>query len=867
MNETRVTQPKKLFIFFIAIFGFQSGFSQVPQVGIWDRFEITIYNPKRYQDPFRDVELKVYLKVGKRSFEYIGFYDGDSTWRIRIMPWIIGRWSYVAVFSDSSRIDKGKFVTVESDLPGLIHKEHMNPHWFGHKRSGHRLIRSFHVGDKFFATDWDNPSDKYDGELRTKFLDWLQAQGYNSLSVASFFIKRDSEDRGAPWDLPQLWPLDPQEFKKMELILDELWKRRITVFPFAGFFGKSGHWPTQYEEQVFYIKYVLARFGYYSNLVFSVAGPEPLFIKGKSTYQESMKEADINRLGRLIADLDVHDHLLTVHNEKDAHLYGSPFTFREWCDFTTLQGPTTTSTEELYRDLVRSHYRSKPLYAQETLWAGNKWHPDYTDSQLRKNAIIIMMSASALNFADMAGNSSTGFSGTLSLNDRNQHKHNIVRSVWDFFEKLDYFKFSIKNHLAEGGVYLLADEGKEYLVYADTARSFQLRLGEHPVYKADWISASDFTVKQSLTIDGNPQGAFRDLPVFTKPDDKDWFLHIYTPKPSVVAFGNFPDIETDRQGNLHLVYHRSGQMYYRKYLTKEARWAEEQATGCKCENVKRSEPDIAVDSQGNPGVYCGKEFARWDGKRWLKSLPGTTRDTELVIDRDDNYFVCTRRGNNGGNIGVFMLQKGSKAWVPVTDPDKYNHIEGKDHVYPDMYVSPVDNSLHLVQRQGKARNIVHWVSSDRGKSWQGSGISDEHGESPHIVVDYNNQVFVSTAKGEVFKKQGKNWMSEGRVIRSVGRWQPELALDRSGTIYCASYPGQYAIRTDGFWLQQQYAVPVTERRQVGFMEIAGADNYAYIAWDEGAGEADKGLDEGSVIVVGKIFHDGLITSLSYPHKP
>jgi len=863
--KTKATQFPKLLIILTVWGNFQSAFSQVPEVGIWDRFEVVIHNSSPYEDPLRDVGLTVYLKVGRHTFEHYGFYDGDSTWRIRIMPWIIGRWSYQAVFSDSSRVSEGRFRTVESDLPGLVHKDHMNPLWFGTKRSGHRLIRSFHVGDKFFATNWDDPADKNDGELRTVFLDWLQQQGYNSLSVASLFIKRDSEGRGAGWDVPRLWPLNPGEYRKMELILDDLWERGITVFPFAGFFGKSGYWPTQYEEQAFYLKYILARFGYYSNMVFSVAGPEPLFIKGKGTYQESMKGGDINRLGRLIADLDVHDHLLTVHNEKDAHLYGSPFTFQEWCDFTTLQGPTTTSTQELYRDLVRNHHRSEPLYAQETLWAGNKWHPEYTDEQLRKNAIVIMMSASALNFADMAGNSSTGFSGTLALNDRNQRKHDIIRSVWDFFESLDYFKFSIKSHLIEGA-YLLADEGKEYLVYADTAKSFLLRLGEHPLYKADWISASDFTVRQSLVIKGNPQGGYRDLPRFTKPDDQDWLLHIYTPKPSVVASGNFPDIQMDHNGDLHLVYHKSGQMYYRRYMANEERWAKEQATGCQCENVKRSEPDIAVDSEGNPGVYCGKEFAKWDGTRWVKSLPGTVRDTELVVDGEDNFFVCTRGGNNGGNIGVFMLKKGSQKWVPVTDPDRYHHIEGKDHVYPDMYVSPVDNNLHLVQRQGKAKNIVHWVSPDYGRSWTGSGISDEHGESPHIIVDYHNQVFVSTAKGEIFKKTDSGWVSEGKVISSVGRWQPELAIDKSGVIYCASYLGQYSIRKEGFWSPQQYVVPVTDRSKVGFVEIAGAEDHAYIAWEEGSGEAETGLDEGSVIVVGKIFHDGLITSLNYPDK-
>jgi hypothetical protein len=42
----------------------------------------------------------------------------------------------------------------------------------------HLLIRSFHVGDRFFAKNWSEAE-------RQAFLDWAQGQGYNTLSIAS----------------------------------------------------------------------------------------------------------------------------------------------------------------------------------------------------------------------------------------------------------------------------------------------------------------------------------------------------------------------------------------------------------------------------------------------------------------------------------------------------------------------------------------------------------------------------------------------------------------------------------------------------------------------------------------------------------
>ena len=44
-------------------------------------------------------------------------------------------------------------------------------------------------------------------ERRVAFFDWVEAQGYNMLSVASHYLNRESEGRGEGWDTPDLWPL------------------------------------------------------------------------------------------------------------------------------------------------------------------------------------------------------------------------------------------------------------------------------------------------------------------------------------------------------------------------------------------------------------------------------------------------------------------------------------------------------------------------------------------------------------------------------------------------------------------------------------------------------------------------------------
>ena len=97
----------------------------------------------------------------------------------------------------------------------MIATDETNPLWFGFRGGKHVLIRSFHVGDRFFAANW--PETR-----RAAFLDWAQQQGYNMLSVASHYLNRNAAGRGAGWKTPDLWPLNASEYGRMEAILDDL---------------------------------------------------------------------------------------------------------------------------------------------------------------------------------------------------------------------------------------------------------------------------------------------------------------------------------------------------------------------------------------------------------------------------------------------------------------------------------------------------------------------------------------------------------------------------------------------------------------------------------------------------------------------
>ena len=487
---------------FLAILCASGSFCAAPPVGQWDRFEATLSNPRRYTDPFHDVTLNAtYIRPDGSPVRFWGFYDGGTTWRLRFMPDQLGTWRYTAAFSDDSPGVAGSFECTTSSLPGMISKDETNPMWFGFQGGRHVLIRCLHVGDRFFASNWPD-------EKRTAFLDWAQKQGYNMLSIASHYLNRDVAGRGRGWNTPKLWPLDPADYRKAERILDDLARRRIMVFPFAGFFGQSSQYPRDPHDQDTYIHYTLARFGPYWNVLYNVAGPEP------NVGNAWMSSDEVERLGTTIRRLDIFAHLLSVHNRTG----DDPCRDSLWTNYGILQGPKTTDRAKLSQGLLRNHHPEKPLLAQETLWSNNKNHPRYGDADIRKNAYVMNMCAAALCFGDMNGDSSSGFSGSMELSERNQKHHDVVKAVWDFFETIPFYRLKPRPDLVHTG-YCLAEEGAQYLVYLESRGSVNMGLAPG-TYGVEWINAQNTANRRR----GQSTRSGQDLASPAGGDD--WLLHL-----------------------------------------------------------------------------------------------------------------------------------------------------------------------------------------------------------------------------------------------------------------------------------------------------------------------------------------------------
>ena len=478
-------------------------------VGRFETFEVAVDNLREYADPYRDVSLRArFDSPAGGAVEVDGFFAGGRTWKARFRPSENGRWRYSLNFSDGTPAGAGTF---EVRRPGQenppLEIDPANPIWL--RRGGRPfLMRALHVGDRFFAANWP-PAQ------RTAFLDWLQRQGYNTLSVASHLLNRDEAGRGRGWATPRLWPLDAAAYDAMEAILDDLRRREIMVYPFAGFIGKNSNYPRTPEDQELYLRYTLARLGPYPNLVFNVAGPEP------NLRDDWLPASVVERLGRRIRALDVYRHILTVHNETGP----DPYRDSDWTTMGTLQGPKTLDRQKLARVVLENHHPAKPLFAQETLWSRNRFHMgrngrDYSDDDLRKHLLVLNLSAAGVCFADNDGDSSSGFSGSLDPAAAWQARHDILKRTWDLFATFPYWQMKPRPDLVDNG-WALATLGRQYLVYLD--RPGTVSVGVEPGrYHYEWIDARDPARPRvsGLTADGR---------ALTTPDGgDDWLLWLTT---------------------------------------------------------------------------------------------------------------------------------------------------------------------------------------------------------------------------------------------------------------------------------------------------------------------------------------------------
>lgn len=322
----------------------------------WGLYEITLKGPTN-GNPFVDVRLSAVFDNGVKTVEAPGFYDGDGVYRVRFMPDALGQWRYE---TKANRWElTGKTGEFKVAPPGKGNH--------GPVRVSNTYHFAYADGTPFkqIGTTIYNWMDTPD-ELQEQTLKTLAASPFNK---ARMLITQQPTAYQNKF-VPTLWPFagkpphdwdyarfNPEFFRHYEKRIGQL--RDLGIEADVILFNPYGRWGFETmdaESDDRYVRYVIARFGAFRNVWWSLAN-EYDFIRTKT-------DSDWDRLGTLVQQCDPFNHLRSIHNGTLLYDHNKP-----WVTHVSMQNGIAVespASAELYRDVYR-----KPVVYDEVKYEGD----------------------------------------------------------------------------------------------------------------------------------------------------------------------------------------------------------------------------------------------------------------------------------------------------------------------------------------------------------------------------------------------------------------------------------------------------------------------------------------------------------------
>ncbi len=520
------------------------------EVPLWGRFETQVLNAKRYANPFRDVVLNAtFTSPSGRTVKFFGFHDGDgkggqtgTVWKLRFMPDEVGTWSFTCSFSDGTPATSGSLPCVKVGArPGPLRADPANPRYWVHADGTRFSARGFYAADLFYIAEDRSRTDAIDrffgrqyqfNLCSTTFLQgpYLHDKGWLAKWPAAGAEKEHlafTFNGFFPFTYSGMTPLgngsnvdyarpNIKWMGHVDKVLRELEARGAVWYNFDGLIG--AHWgsdfkmtvPVEAEEQ--WLRYFIARFGPYWNVLWNVAGE----------WDDYLTPARLDGIGHFIRQADPWRHPLSTHSGRIAP-------DRPWMDYRIEQYMAGGGRDGSGADAagnakrISSHYAGKPHFASEVAWEGLREEEKLNAEQVRTGAWGILMGGGFYLYAEhfktrAGGEGVVGDGGALPY----------VEIMNDFLYGREYWKRSPAPALVNAGSLCLAVPGQEYVVYRQTGGTIALDLSAASgKFAAAWLNPRTGTTRPAGNVTG---GAKR---TFHCPDEHDWVLHLWaSPKRS-----------------------------------------------------------------------------------------------------------------------------------------------------------------------------------------------------------------------------------------------------------------------------------------------------------------------------------------------
>ena len=331
----------------------------VMNVQKYGRFEQS-FNAKTSGNPFAEEFFAKVITPSGGEKKIRGFYDGEDTFRIRIMPEEIGKYSFVTESKHAELNGKrGEFTCIEAKEDNHGKVKVKDKYWFEYEDK----TPYFEAGTTCYA--WIYQTE----ELQKKTLETLSEGYFNKIRMCAF-PKWYEHNRREPATYPFEGTLcnfdysrpNVKLFRRLEEQIEKLGDMGIEAdvilfHPYDKREWGFSNMPKECDEA--YLKYIIARLSSYHNVWWSLANEFDIMRLGYKKKYNAWK-----KIAKLVHDEDPYGHLEGIHNCITMYDHKDP-------NITHCSVQKT----ELYRtventDALREKY-GKPVVYDECSYEGN----------------------------------------------------------------------------------------------------------------------------------------------------------------------------------------------------------------------------------------------------------------------------------------------------------------------------------------------------------------------------------------------------------------------------------------------------------------------------------------------------------------
>lgn len=275
-----------------------------PQVEQWGLQEIALRSDAQYSNPFKQVQLHGAFTCGTETINAEGFFDDDSTWRVRLMPGKQGHWTFTTKSNEPSLNGKAGEFEVTAPRPGN----------HGPVQVANRFHFSYTDGTPFYplgTTTYQLFHQDREAQIRT--VSTLSRTAFNKtrLLVMPFSSLLPGEGPFLRHDTARIdfERYNVDFFRRYEAGLLDLQALGIEadLILFHPYDARGKFSKLDPEQDADFVRYTLARLSAFRNVWWTLTNEFDLYPRFGIT-------KDWRKLGEHLAACDPYRHLRGIHN-------------------------------------------------------------------------------------------------------------------------------------------------------------------------------------------------------------------------------------------------------------------------------------------------------------------------------------------------------------------------------------------------------------------------------------------------------------------------------------------------------------------------------------------------------------------------